>query len=165
MILVTLVMGCLAMSAMAEVVTLEDYGISLEVPAGMTLEDVSDDSIVLVISNDTHQYTVSFAYDENYAGKTLADLDDAAKAEVEANVSGQIEGAVVQYQTDEAGQTYMMVGNPEETMAIIAVMMDGEITMVSAAKGDGAALTGDDATQLLGIMNSIAFVGGEQTAE
>lgn len=158
----------LASAGLAETVTLEDYGMTLEIPDGMTWEDASTDSDVaidVVIKSDVLQYTVTITYDETMAGKTFADLEPETAAEVEAAFTSQIEGATVTYEPDEAtGLTYMIVQNPEGTALIVGVMNDGEMLMVSAAKSDGEALTEEDAAQLNDILNSITFAeAGEDT--
>lgn len=156
---------------------LEDYGMLLDVPEGMELEDVSQDpsvAINLLIKNDILQYLLALTYDETMAGQTLADLDEEMIAAIEATLTAQIEGAIVTYEEEELTgeeeegtipQTYLVATNEEFTMLLMALMDDGELMVFSAAKANGEALTEEEIMQFYAIMDSIAYEDIEEDIE
>lgn len=168
-LMTVLMLASLCTAALAEDVTLDAYGMSLTIPDGMELTDATtdpDSAILLVISSDTLQYTVTLAYDETMAGKTLADLSEEEGARIAETLSAGIENLSVGFETDEeSGITYLVAANEEGTVFIVGEMTDGLLIMVSAARSDGEALSEEDLIQADEILFSIAFDSAEEGAE
>lgn len=140
-VLVWMLTMVLAAGAVAEPFYLEEAGVTLDVPEGMTAADGSDeDGYALIMSVDGRDdlvYVYALAYLEDLAGKYLEDMSDDEAYAFGAGIATAVtdpEMEMVEFD----GVTYVVVADAEGTQLHYMTLLNGWITDMAVAKSSGA---------------------------
>lgn len=162
--LLSLVLTCvlaltLAAPALAENFYLEDMGITVVVPEGMTVEDISpEESYLLSITVDGDEslkYAFALSFIEEFDGKNIEDLE-----EEEGNMLIQgFEIAIpdLQYEAVETEMFNMIVlTNGDNTQLHYVTLMGGWLFDVAVGRADGP-LTDEDIQAAADMLFNLEF--------
>lgn len=166
LLLAALLLCALSIPVLAEhAYTMEDWGLTITLPDNVSAEDASTDEVSqLVITVDGREdlaYLMQFFYDENYEGRTFADLsEDELQALANSFAEVIVEPTVGQYAVD--GFTFLTVDSGDGTQGAILMVDNGYVINVIVAK-DGEALTEDEALLAFALLTTLSF-GEEEPA-
>lgn len=165
--LVALLLCALSIPVLADhAYTLEDWGLTITLPDNVSAEDASTDEVSqLLITVDGREdlaYLMQFFYDENYEGRTFADLSqDELQALADGFAEVIVEPTVSQQTID--GFTFLTVDSSDGTQGAILMVDDGYVINVIVGK-DGEALTEDEAVLAFALLTTMSFSEEEPAA-
>lgn len=160
LLLVALLLA-LSVSALADhTYTLEDWGMTVTLPDNVSAEDASTDEasqlMVTVDGREDLAYLMQFFYDENFEGRTFADLsEEDLQALADSFAESIPEPTVGQYTTDD-GTTFLTMDSGDGTQGAILYVNNGYVVNVIVAK-EGEALTEDEAMLAFALLTTLSF--------
>ncbi|NLO83888.1 MAG: hypothetical protein GX096_00440 [Clostridiales bacterium] len=162
LLMVTLVLT-LTLPALAEqVLYLEDWGMTVTVPDGMTAVDVSGkDAAMLQLTVDGRDdlvYIIQFSYDETFAGRTLNDITDEEAEELGTQLAQAYPNPEFADYIDEENDVVMLLVNSgDQTSAAILTIHDGIVINVLMVNNGGEPLTEDEAILGMALLTTLSF--------
>ena len=159
-LIVVMLLGLYAM-AQAEPFYLEEAGVTIEVPEGMTGQDMSSDGNyalgIAVDADPALTYAYSLAYVEALDGKYIEDLSDEEGAQLVQGISSAIQDP--QFDTAEAdGYKLLVVASGDGTQLHYISLLGGWLCDVAALRTDGA-LADEDVKTAAALLLSVQFDG------
>lgn len=161
---ISLLLACflaltLAVSALAEPFYLEDLGITIEVPEGMTAEDMSDEeSYTLGIHVDADEnlmYVFVVTYIEEFDGKNIRDLTDEEIDLMRQGIESELEDP--QFEIADTEEYYVLVAaSGDGALMHYITLVDGWMLDIAVGRGNGP-LTDEDIETAADLLFSIEF--------
>lgn len=150
----------MASVALATPFTLEEVGVTLELPEGMSGEDQSDEEAYMVAitvnGNDALRYAYILKYIEEFAGKELEELSDEEGQQLLDGIATAVENP-----SYGAAQTeyysVLVVANGDGTLLYYVIMSDGWLGAIVAGKSDGVELTDAEIEVAARLLDSIEY--------
>ena len=168
----SLVLACLLTfgmiaAAQATPYYLEQAGVTIEVPEGMTAQDASTEaSYLLAITVDADanlKYAYSLQYIEEFAGKNIEDLTDEEGQALLSGFAASITDP--QYTTTETDSYKLLViASSDGTQLHYVSLLNGWLCDVAVGRADGT-LTETDIQAAATLLTSIQFDTDAQTDE
>lgn len=167
LVLVWLALMTLAVPALAAPMSLEDVGVTLKVPEGMTAQDLSaDDAYLIAITVDADaslKYAFSMNYIEEFEGKYIDDLTDEEGDQLLEGISAAITDP--QYNTAETEEyKLLVVSSGDGTQLHYITLLDGWLLDVAVGRADGT-VSEEDMQTATNLMLTLQFGEGEEAAE
>lgn len=164
LLLVCLLTLSVAMAAQAEPYYLEEAGITIDVPEGMTAQDMStEDSNLLAITVDADanlKYAYAVQYIDEYEGKYIEDLTDEEGQQIMQGIAASITDPQFGT-TDVDDYKLLVVAAGDGTQLHYITLLDGWLFDVAVGRAD-AALTDEDIQGAATILLSTQFEGDEE---
>lgn len=139
---------------------LEEAGVTIEVPDGMTGQDITDETAymlgITVDDNDALRYAYTLSYIEEFEGKYLEELTDEECEQIGMGIVASIENPQFA-EADADGYKLLVVANGEGTQLHYFSLLNGWLCDVAAGKGDGVALTDEEIATAAQLLTSIQF--------
>ncbi|NLC32997.1 MAG: hypothetical protein GX781_06845 [Clostridiales bacterium] len=160
----SLVLGCLiALTAItavqAEPFYLEDAGISIEIPEGMTVEDISSQeayALAITVDGDANlKYAFSLNFIDEFEDKYLEDLTQEENDLLMMGLAVAIPD--LQYEAVETEMfNLLVVSSPDGTQLHYITLLGGWLFDVAVGRGDGP-LTDEDMQAAAQMMMTLGF--------
>ena len=161
---ISLLLACflaltLAVGALAEPFYLEELGITIEVPEGMTAEDMSDEASYMlgihVDADENLMYVFVLTYIEEFEGKNIRDLSDEEIDMLRQGIVSELEDP--QFEIADTEEYYILVAaNGDNTLMHYITILDGWMLDIAVGRGNGP-LTDEDIQTAAQLLFSIEF--------
>lgn len=159
-LLIILLSFSLVSASFATPYYLEVAGVTLELPEGMTAEDVSDEDkyalSMMVDGRDDLVYAYVLTYVETLEGRWLEDLTDEEAFAMGEALANTIENPEIEL-VEINGFPYLAVANAAHTEAHIFSVENGWFTDVAVVNVEGNELSEDEVILLGVLVGSISY--------
>lgn len=147
---------------------LEEAGVTIEVPDGMTGEDISDENgygLGISVTNDPSiHYVYTLTYIEEFEGRYLEDLTDEEYEQLGMGIGSSIENPQLA-DAEADGYKLLVVASGDATQLHYISILNGWMCDVAAVKSDGVEINDDQIKTTMGLLTSIQFdADGEEAA-
>lgn len=158
-----LVLG-VCVAAQATPYYLESAGVTIEVPDGMTAQDLSSDGTsmlgITVDADPALKYAYAVFYIDELEGKYLEDLSEEESQQLGIGIGSSIENPEVGFAELE-GYPVLVVASGDATQLHYISLLNGWACDVAVGRTDGE-LNDDDIVGAATLLNSITFDGAEE---
>ncbi|MEA5016718.1 MAG: hypothetical protein VB099_19375 [Candidatus Limiplasma sp.] len=160
----------MASVALAVPFTLEEAGVTIEVPDGMTGEDQSNENAfalkITVDDNPALIYVYALSYEEAFEGRWMEDLTTEEGEQMGQQLAAVLENPQFGQVTD-YDYPLLLASSGDGTQLHYISVLNGWVCDVAAVKTDGVALTEDEIKAAAELLVSIQFMeeGAEEAEE
>lgn len=159
-LLTALLCLCMAGVSSAEPYHWEKAGMTLEVPEGISVKDVSSDAwyglSMSIVGHSDLEIALVLAYQEELAGLWTQDLTDEEATAIGMALAQMIEDPQIELYNEE-DQSYLYVYDAAGTQIHYINIMDGWLMDVAIVDAHGHMLTEHDIDLYMEVLNGITY--------
>lgn len=145
--------------ALAETWVIQEAGITIEVPAGLVAEDISDAGYYQLLLTDPNDENIAYSYtvlyEETLDGVWLEDLDEAQMMTFIEIFTGEGEWFYAMNEYD--GALYAVVTDDPATQVHVAALLNGWMCIASGYASDGYVLADAAIADMDTLLTGISF--------
>lgn len=157
-LLAVLLVLSMAACAMAETWNHEGSGITIDLPEGMTGEDLSEGDLVALSVTDSDPtaplYFIFIEYDANFEGLWMQDLGEDSLQSIAEYYAGEGKNYAYQLVSDDE-VTLMMMADDDNSEALVIALLNGWFISVEAVASEGYVLAEGAYTDIEKLIGSI----------